>query len=305
MYSTVKRTVSVLCLMLLFSGCAIFDSQPFSETAFSSKESAADDKETLDITLAVHDPYCKETACSCVHEVASRQYKDVLAKLKKEHNINLKLVYFMEPYVMEKELVKQKYDGVICKPWMAYIHVPEYRIPYKRIVDVLDPENNQWLTGVFMVKKDSLIVEWADISGKTLVMGQKDAYEKYNSPLALMKETGTQCSNIINKASCIECIGELLDGNADVAVVSDYVMSASCAVDIAKPENFRILGATEKIPLTSVILDMSKVNEKDALRLQKALLAVSGKKSPESMLSKGFVLPASWTPELPVTLRKK
>ena len=65
---------------------------------------------------------------------------------------------------------------------------------------------------------------------------------------------------------------------------------------MASEDDFRSIGATEKMPLCSVILDMAKVSEADALRLQNALTDISGKKSPESMLSDGFVKPASWIP---------
>ncbi|MHC4873483.1 MAG: phosphate/phosphite/phosphonate ABC transporter substrate-binding protein [Planctomycetota bacterium] len=271
----------------------------FSETVFvpGSEIKSHGNQKTLKLTLAVHDIYCKDTACECVHYVASRRYPDLIKFLKKTQNIDLELVYFPEPYEMEKALVKKIYDGVICKPWMAYMHVPEHKLRYKRIADILDPDNNQMLSGMFIVVKDSKIKTLADINGKRLVMGQSDAYEKYNAPLKMLNKAGIKPVSFSKRASCIECIGELFDEKADVAVVSDYVMSASCAVDIAKPEDFRTIAGTEKMPLTSVILDMDKVSESDALRVQKALLSVSGKHIPESMLSKGFVLPVSWIPE--------
>lgn len=300
----IKNTVSMLTLAILISvagsSCRIDDTVPvFSETAFRPSNDAGkyDTVKPLIVTLAVNDVYCKDTACKCVHSVAARQYKDIQSKLKKECNIDLRLIYFMDPYDLEKSVISKKYDGFICKPWLVYASAPGHNWEYKRIADVLGPEDNQWLTGVFMVRKDSPIKKLEDIVGKNLVIGQYDSYEKYHEALRMLDEKGIKPGKITHKASCLESIGELLDGNADMAVVSSYTWSATCAVDFTKPEDFRIIVTTPKIPLTSVILDTKKVDKKNASRLQNALLKFSGKNSPETMLSHGFVKPAPWTPK--------
>lgn len=268
------------------------------ETAFSPccGEPSVDEMPLI-IHMAVNDTYCKQTACACIHDIAAREYFDMQQRLKADYNIDLKLHYFMEPYEMEKELKAKTFDGVICKPWTAFMLSEKFKINYKRIADVLDVFNNQWLTGIFLVRKESDIHTLEDIQGKILVAGQVDAYEKYHSPLRLLDAKDIKPNRIYQKASCLECVNELMDKNADVALVSDYVMKASCAVDVVNEEDFRIVGKTERLPLCSVILDMSKVSKADALRLQNALWNVSGEKLKESMLSNGFVKPASWMPK--------
>ena len=87
-----------------------------------------------------------------------------------------------------------------------------------------------------------------------------------------------------------------MGGKVDAAVVSDYALTASCAVDFAKPEDFRTIATTEKMPLTSLMVDTNKVSAADAARLQQALLAISGDKVPADLTGKGFVAPVSWKP---------
>lgn len=302
MRNTIRLILPVAIVCMCVAGCSTTSpsiTTVGNETAFLPAEGIAAPKSqsVLTLTLAVNDTYCKDTACECVHAVARRRYVGLQKLLKSKYNIELKLVYFVEPYDMEKKLIAQVYDGVICKPWSAFMHVPKYGMKYRRIVDVLDINNKQWLTGLFMVKKDSPVKSLADITGKRLVAGQPDAYEKYHSPLHMLREKGVKPSKLYEKASCIECIGELLDNKADVAIVSNYVMTATCAVDIAKPSDFRIISETEKMPLTSVILDFNKVGEADALRLREALLALSGVNAPKDFASKGFVAPARWSPK--------
>ena len=250
----------------------------------------------LELRLAVNDIYCMDTACSCVHDVAARTYPQALKKLKSEYGLDLQLVYFTETYQLEDAIASGEYDGALCKPWYAFRHEKEAGADFRRIVDVLDPNNNRWLTGTLIVPVDSPIQTLEELNGKHLYIGQADAYEKHHAAKRLLEQKGIKPAKIDTHASCGENIGVLLDGEADAAVVSDYALSADCAADFAKPEDFRILAQTEKIPLTSLMLDMNKVAEADARRLTAALLALSGSNAPETLLGNGFVEPSPWNP---------
>jgi hypothetical protein len=127
-------------------------------------------------------------------------------------------------------------------------------------------------------------------------MGQPDAYEKHQAAKRLFEQAEVLPGKIDMYASCMENIGALMDGEADAAVISDYALSADCAVDFANPDDFRTLAHTEKIPLTSLMLDMNKIDAVDAERLKSALLDLSGEDAPESLLSDGFVDPSPWNP---------
>ncbi|MCK9303897.1 MAG: PhnD/SsuA/transferrin family substrate-binding protein [Bacteroidales bacterium] len=290
--------------MLMFAACndrSVSDNT-LGETAFVPAENitAATSDQPLVVKLAVNEAYCKLTACSCIHDLASRDYAELQELLKSKYNIDLQITYFIEEYDLADTVLSGQYDGFISKPWLIYNQVynqsEERDKNLKRIADLLDINNNQWLTGIFIVKKDSPLNSMSEINGKVFVAGQQDSYEKYHSPLTLLAKDNIVPSEIINKSSCLENLNILMDGDADVAVISDYTLTASCAVDVANPEDFSIIGETEQTPLCSVILDMSKVNESEALRLQKALLELSGDNAPAGLISKGFVHPAKWTP---------
>jgi len=248
------------------------------------------------LKIAVNDIYCMDTACSCVHDVAARTYPATLEKLKADYGIDLQLVYFSETYQLEDAIASGEYDGALCKPWYALRHEKEAGADFRRIVDVLDPNNNRWLTGIVVVPVDSPIQTLDELTGKHLYLGQADAYEKHHAAKRLLEQKGVRPGKIDTNASCGENVGVLLDEEADAAVLSDYALSADCAVDFARPEDFRILATTERIPLTSLLLDMNKVEATQADRLQQALLALSGKDAPETLLGNGFVEPTPWNP---------
>jgi len=286
---------------LFMTGCNPSDKpvgNTFSETAFqaSNNTKVSDNQKPLTLKLAINDTYCTKTACACIHHLASRDYEEFISKLKADYNIDLQLTYCIEEYDLEDSIRSQKFDGAICKPWFAFRHVPELKMNFKRIADVIDPFDKGSLTGIFIVKKDSPIQKPQDINGKVLCTGQEDSYEKYHLPLAMLKKEGIKPSSMVEKSGCIEGINMLLDNKAEVAVISDYALVASCAVDVASEDAFRTIWKTSDIPLCSVILDLNKVSEADAARLQYALLQLTGEKMPESFSSKGFVKPVSWIP---------
>ena len=253
--------------------------------------------QTLRLKLAVNDIYCKDTACACVHHIAARTYGDTQQRLLYEYGIELQLEYFIEPYELEKAILSGKYDGVICKPWIALMLEKQAGADFKRIADIVDPYDNRSLSGIVVVMADSEFRALEDLQGRRMLIGEPDAYEKHHAAQRLFSEKGIEFSVLDMRASCIENLGELMEGAYDAVVVSDYAITADCAVDFASPEDFRILATTEKIPLTSVILDSGKVSDAESKRLAEALLGLSDKNAPESLLSKGFVKAAEWAPD--------
>jgi len=289
-----------LAAAILGSGCAEkkTTSANWEETAFLSAVSVnSTSTKPLTIKLVVNDTYCKLTACKCIHHMASREYDKVLLKLKEDHNIDLQLVYCMEEENLVDSLRSGRFDGAICKPWFAFDLMKGSEMKFKRIADINDPFDNLGLTGMIIVKKDSPVHEVKEINGKILALGKENSYEKYHLPLSFLEKEGIKPFMLIKKGNCTEGINLLLDGKADAAVISDYALTASCAVDFAAKDEFRTIYVTDTIPLCSVILDLKRVNEADAARIQSALLEVSGDKTPEDFSSKGFVKPVPWQPK--------
>ncbi|MBN2162696.1 MAG: PhnD/SsuA/transferrin family substrate-binding protein [Pontiellaceae bacterium] len=273
------RLIPLLLLSALFIGCTTPEPEP-----------------RLQLRIAVNDIYCTDTACACVHDIAARTYPETLDRLSKMFGIELQLDYFMDTYQLEDALRSGKYDGALCKPWYAMRLNKETDADFERLVDVLDPNNNRWLTGIVIVPTNSPISSMKELNGKHIYIGETDAYEKHYAALRLFERENIQPAKIDTNASCGENIGELQDGNADAAVISDYALSADCAVDFAAPHEFRILGSTEMIPLTSLLLNMDRVRQDDALRLREALLALSGEGAPDTLLGNGFVEIWPWNP---------
>jgi ABC-type phosphate/phosphonate transport system substrate-binding protein len=287
-----QRYFSCLVSLLLLAGIAL------------ASEPTAPAARPLKLVLGVNDVFCKDTACKCAHDIASREYGDFLARLKERSGIELELVYFMEPYELEKAMQAEQFDGAIAKPWPLLRDQTKRGRYLQRIADVQDTSGNASLWGTVIVLSDSPIRSLRDISGKRLALGQADGYEKHQAVYHLLKGAGVDFSTIrsIEKASCLECLDLLLKGDVEVAVISNYALTADCGVDVAKPEQFRVIATTAKIPLTSLMIDTRRISTDDAVRLKRALLELSRDALPESMHGGGFIAAQPWQPpELPAS----
>ncbi len=248
----------------------------------------------LKISVGVNDVYCKQTACSCVHDIANREYADFAELLKKRAGIELDLHYFIEPYDLQKAFAAGELDAFLCKPWPLVRQKDGRGKQLERIADLQDPDRNPYLWGIVIVPKDSPVQSLSDLKGLRIATGREDAFEKHQGVQALLAEVGVAPAQVVEKASCIECLDLLLSGKVDAAAVSNYALSADCGVDIADPDDFRIVAETRKIPLTSFMVDTSRVSAGDASRLKEALISLSASDLPASMREGGFVDAMPW-----------
>ena len=265
------------------------------ETAFQPN---AEQQQSPPIKLAVGvtDVYCKDSSCKCIEQIATRQYGDFCRELKTKYNIDLELSYFVEPYDLDRAFLDGKFDAVLCKPWIVFQHSLGRSEQMVRVADLQDIHGNPGLWGMVLVSKASPIQKLSEISGRRVAIGQLDAYEKHKGALALFQREGVKIASekLVQKASCLECLDLLMKGEVDAAVISNYALTADCAVDVPTPDAFRVLGKTEEIPLTSFMVDLKRVSQSDAKRIQQALTGLSSTDLPKSMSGGGFVAPASW-----------
>jgi len=268
------------------------------ETALLPREAQAvqPGNAPLKMLVGVNDIYCKDSSCSCIAAIATRQYAEFCRKLKETYNIELELVYFLEPYDLNRAFLAEKFDAILCKPWLVFGHPGGRSEQMLRVADLQDPQGNTRLWGIVIVPKNSALKDLGQVAGHRVAYGQSDAYEKHQGALALFQQQGIKipADKLVEKASCLECLDLLMKGSVDAAVISNYALTADCAVDVTTPDAFRVLGKTEEIPLTSFMIDLHRVSRNDAYRVQRALLELSRNALPSSMSGGGFVQPSSW-----------
>ncbi|MEI8233094.1 MAG: PhnD/SsuA/transferrin family substrate-binding protein [Verrucomicrobiota bacterium] len=294
---TFPNLLSWSLALLLTGGTLAANPAAESETAFCHQdgERLKPGNAPLKLVVGVNDIYCKDSSCKCIEHIATRQYGEFCRKLKEAYNIDLQFIYFLEPYDLDRAFRAEQFDAVLSKPWLVFRH-PEACQRMVRVADLQDLHRNTGLWGIVIVPKDSPLKNLGEIAGHRIAYGQSDAYEKHQGALALFKREGITipADKLVEKASCLECIDLLMKGSVDAAVISNYALTADCAVDITTPDAFRVLGKTEEMPLTSFMIDLRRVSRADACRVQQALCELSKTELPPSMSGGGFVKPASW-----------
>jgi ABC-type phosphate/phosphonate transport system substrate-binding protein len=290
---------------LLLWGCA--SAAPGDSTVLPEGPAGGDGP--LRILLGVNEPYCAKTACKCVDFAATRDFEPLRRKLREKHGIELELRYYPgDLFELRRRVRAGDLEGAVAKPWPVLKEAREAGRDWRRVADLPGPGGDADLRGVAVVPKESPIRSWADLAGKRLAIGQADAYEKHHAALDLLRRQGVDPGRVrlLEFSSCLENVGAILDGKADAAVVSDYSFDADCLVDVARLEDFRVLGRTEPaIPLVSLMVDAGRVPAAAANRLRRALLGLNGDPGlGESLLGKGFERARPWSPpELPPLAR--
>jgi ABC-type phosphate/phosphonate transport system substrate-binding protein len=250
------------------------------------------------LTLVVNDVYCKDSACSCVHFIATRRYADFFRLLKERYNIQVTPVYLEDSFQTARQIKSGQVDGAICKPWLGHQSAQASGRHYRRAADLQDVFTNTVLRGLFIVLAESPIRTLKDAANKRIVFGKADAFEKHDAAFAALEKAGLALppsSSRLEKSSCIEAIGALMDKSAEVAVISHYALTGGCAVDIAKPEDFRVVAETEPLPFISLMLDQDKISKADFSRIREAFIALSHEALPSTMSGGGFVEPLPWS----------
>lgn len=302
--------VATKCIVKCVKGAALLNATDTTSLAPPQGAAPAAAK-PISLTIGVNEIFCKKTACKCVHHVATRTYDSLQKRLKDKYDIDLKLNYYPEDtFTLHKDIAAGKLDGALAKPWSILKHARESGRDFRRVVDLQGPRGMATVCGVVVVKRDSAIHDWPDLKGKRIALGDADGYEKHHAALALLKSHGIEPkpADLTEFSGCTECIGAILDGKADAAIISDYAFDADCLVDIAKKEDFHVLGVTKTaIPQTSLLLDVGRVSPDVAQRLRQALVELAGDADlKESLLGDGFTAPAPWSPdELPPVVAKK
>jgi len=267
----------------------------FSAIAASTGLFAQEAGKTLKIAVA--DPICRESACSCVTGTL-REYGETVKQIEKSSGLKLELSYFEEEALLLRELKKGSFDGVIGKLSVFGVIFKDASRNFVRLADIAKPDGDAMLSGVFIVYKNASLKDLASAKGKTFAFGQSDAPEKSQLAFETLKRLGIEVPKEDARQehfSCKEGALALIERKADVAVISDYALQFGCIVVVGDPKDFSVIGRTDKaIPFTTFMVDSIKVSPENQKLLKKALLEVKGDSVPKELLSTGFVEPKPW-----------
>ena len=261
-----------------------------------ASSSWADDSVKV-LKIAVADPICRESACSCVTGVL-REYAETVKLIERRSGVKLELRYFEEESLLQKALLSGSFDGVIGKYSVFGGTVRDSKRDFVRLADISKPDGDALLRGVFIVYKGSTVTDLASAKGLKFAFGTEDAPEKSQLAFETLRKAGVAVPEKNARQeyfTCKEAALALRERRADVAVISDYALQFGCIIVVGRPEDFRVVARTDgAIPFTTFMLDKSKVSPEIVDSVSRALLGVDGDSVPKELLSKGWVAPQPW-----------
>jgi len=258
------------------------------------------------VKIGVSDPLCAKSACECITQNAKRAYDGMQKYVHEKSGVDMQFSYYEDAALLGRDINEGKLDGMICKAWTGMLLAGKSGRKFERIADILKPDSDKQLTGVFIVLKDSPIRRLDDINGKVLALGRNNDYEKYYLAFETLKRHNIKIDDKSPQLfSCKEAALAVLEKRADVAVISNYALDFGCIVIIGDPKDFRIVAETdEQIPFTSFFLE-NKVDTGTSEKLKNALLSISGSNVPADLFSRGWIAPLKWVPpELDKNIKK-
>ena len=250
------------------------------------------------LVIGVSEPLCKKTACSCVGDNAKRAYDGLIERVRATSGIELEFQFVEEELLLQRELRAGRLDGMICKTWLGLTTARSAGREFTRLVDITMPGREPAeLLGLFIVPKDSPLKTLGDLRGQRVMFGMTNAYEKSYLADAAFRAAGLPLPEPrLRVFSCQDAALALLEKRADAAVVSSYALNFGCICVVAKPEDFRVIAETKRIPFVTCMVE-NKVAPAVRARLQQALLELTGDRVPPDLYSNGVIPPIPWAPE--------
>ncbi|MEW5984091.1 MAG: PhnD/SsuA/transferrin family substrate-binding protein [Acidobacteriota bacterium] len=256
------------------------------------------------VRIGVNEPFCRETASNCVGGPTARDYGALAAVVHARTGVVLRLTY----YPVEDDLVaaigRGDVDGAVAKTWTALRAYDAAGVAAERLCDIPFPDGEPGLTGVFIARADGPVRALAQVSGKRLALGRPESYENSYAADRVLRGLAIEPAECRAAGGCIPAAVSVLDGEADVAVVSNYCTRYGLDEILAERGAFRVLGETAPIPFATLVVS-ERVPAATREAIKAALLGGHDPRGTEQVFPGGLRPPAPWDPEeLSPSMRK-
>ena len=248
------------------------------------------------VKIAVNEPFCRETASHCVAGDTARDYEPLAALAREHAGAEVRFTYYPVEADLVRALASGEMDGAIAKTWTALRACTASGLPFERLCDLSFPDGELQLRGVFITRADGPARSLADVAGARLTLGRPDSYENSHAVDRALRDVGVEPARRESAGGCIPAAVAILDGEADIAVVSSYCTRYGLDQIVGKPGAFRIVGETAPIPFATVALT-ARVPAALRAAIARSWLSGTGATPGRCPFPGGFHPPAPWTPE--------
>lgn len=302
----------ILCIISVVSVWAVLHATTLGET------------DPPPLRVVVMDPLCDRLACDCVKGYAQRRYDKLCLHLEKTLGRKI-FVAYGENLLEILRVSPAKVDLIIGKQGIVLFDAARAKIPVRPIARLTDKTGSTDLTGLFVVRKNDPAKTIGQLKGYKILFGPEYESEKSTAALAALKAANVPLPRKISRSpGCGGASLAVIEGKADVAIISSYALALLEGCDTIDKGALRVVAATLGVPFVTVFAT-SNMNRETEKAVLDALVAIKDDKQLLTLMESkaGFVKvatticsPSSWTdwrgpgrdgvsPYVPTTLPNK
>lgn len=231
------------------------------------------------LTLVVMDPLAKPLSCPCVQGYAQRDYAQLAAKLEKELERPVRVVFNESLKAALEGDAAGRADLVIGKRSVVKFDAERTKTALVPIASLTNKEGGVTMTGLLVVTADDPAESLADLKQRRMIFGPQECDEKHSSALALLKAAGVAApEKLETAAACDEGALRILDdakqGRYGVAVISSYAQPLLEGCGTVEKGALRVIGQTEPVPFIEAFVNEQSLGAERELVTQ-ALVKVT------------------------------
>jgi ABC-type phosphate/phosphonate transport system substrate-binding protein len=275
--SNVRFTVAIAFVV------AIFSVVHFARAADLPKEATTalgpevpDGPNTL--VMVVMDPLALPLSCPCVLGYAQRDYDKLAAKLQKDLERPVRVVYSESLTKALKENAKGKAHIVVGKRSVVQYDANKANLKVTSVAKLSGKDGLTHQTGLIVVPSDDPAKTAADLKGYRIVFGPEECDEKHSAALALLKDHGVAApEKLETSAACSDGACAVLDAfkkdakSCGAAVISSYAKPLLEGCGTVQKGDLRVIAETKPVPFVEAFVS-NQIPESDRAKVATAIV---------------------------------
>lgn len=208
--------------------------------------------------VVIADTSAKELFCSCAPPSMQKQYEPLRAAMQEKLQRPVRFDYIadfrFDDLPAEQAEVLRSAHMVIGKH-SAIAHVVRANgLPLHHVATLTREDGGVGLRGVFVTRADSDVRSLRDLNGRRISLGRPFHAEKHAAARDALRNQHATPSQTETRLLCKEAVQDVLAGQSDAAVLSDYSVHLLDNPELAPTGSLRIIGETAAVPFVAAFV---------------------------------------------------
>ncbi|MBM3853779.1 MAG: hypothetical protein FJ399_11585 [Verrucomicrobia bacterium] len=230
--------------------------------------------ESPPLNLIVMDPLALPLSCTCIAGLGQRRYDLLAQHLQPFIGRSIK-VTFDESLALATSRTGGRADVIVGKDAVVRSDAGNARLAVRPLAALTDEEGATQLRGVFLVRRTSPAKTIADLVGRTISLGPVEEEEAHGAVERTLKRLNTT-AQLKTARSLDDAALAMNDGEADAAVVSDFLPRLLEGCGKLERGSVRMIGETDPVPFIRVFATATVAPDLEE-KIARGLAAVAGK----------------------------